>query len=249
MLRAFSGICLCLALFTGARAQEVMPPAPARHFHDEAGLVSPAVAQRLDAELDEFERATSNQLLVAIYPRMQSDSSVADYTQRIAQSWHAGTKGRNNGAILFIFSQEHRLYIQTGYGLEGVLPDALCKRIVDDVIVPHFKQRDFDGGVTAGVHAMIAATKGEYTGDGATIGDRRHSFNPFPFIVLIIVIASAIGSRRRRSVYGRRGRNTIWWTGGGWGGGGGGGWGGGGGGGGFSGGGGSFGGGGAGGSW
>jgi uncharacterized protein len=59
--------------------------------------------------------------------------------------------------------------LQVGYGLEGVLPDALCKRIIDEQITPQFKAGDFDGGLTAGVRAVIAATKGEYKGTGATV--------------------------------------------------------------------------------
>ena len=121
-------------------------------------------------QLDQFERQTSNQILVAVYPRMQSDSSIEDYTVRVAQSWHAGRKGRDNGAVLFVFVQDRTMYIQTGYGLEGALPDALCKRIIDDEIAPAFTQGDYDGGLQAGVEAILAAAKGEYHGNGA---DRR----------------------------------------------------------------------------
>jgi len=145
----------------GARAAEVIPPAPDAYFNDYAGVVRPATAQGLNAELDKFERDTSNQILVAVYPRMQSDSSIEDYTVRVAQSWRAGQKARSNGAVLFVFTQDRKLYVQTGYGLEAVLPDALCKRIIDDEITPRFRQGDYDGGLTAGVHAMIAATRGE----------------------------------------------------------------------------------------
>ncbi len=124
----------------GAKAAEVMPPAPAAYFNDYAGLVQPGTAQALNAKLEEFERATSNQILVAVYPTMQSDSSIEDYTVRVAQSWRVGQKARSNGAVLFVFAREHKLYVQTGYGLEGALPDALCKRIIEDEIVPRFRQ-------------------------------------------------------------------------------------------------------------
>ena len=143
------------------------------------------------------------------------------------------------------------MFLQVGYGLEGVLPDALGKRIVDEQIAPRFKAGDFDGGLTAGVQSIIAAVKGEYKGTGTTVAEsrenRRSSIVPvifFGFVIFMIVI-----SRFRRFGNSRGGR--IITGGGGWYGGGGGGWSGGGGGGGsgFSGGGGSFGGGGAGGSW
>ncbi len=235
----------------GLRAAEVIPPAPPDHFNDYAGIVPAATAQSLDAELTQFERTTSNQLVVAIYPHMQSDSSIEDYTVRVAQSWRVGQKDKKNGTVLFIFSQDRKLYIQVGYGLESALPDALCKQIIANEITPHFRQGDYVGGVTAGVHAIMAATREEYHGTGRAVADRRgngNSLNPvvIVFLIFFIVVVSVI-RRRATTVYGRGGR-IITYGGGGFFGGGGGGFSGGGGGS-FSGGGGSFGGGGAGGSW
>lgn len=237
-------------LFAGvafSRAAEVIPPAPAAYFNDYAGIVSPAAARQLDSELTQFERDTSNQIVVAIYPKLQSDSSVEDYTVRVAQKWGVGQKGRNNGVVLFLFQESHDIRIVPGYGLEGALPDALCKRIVEDEIIPRFRRGDFTAGLQAGVHAMMAATKGEYTGTGRTAGD-RHGRNQTPpafiIIFIIIVVVLSLIRGRRNNVYTRRGLRTPWISTGGWGSGGGGG-----GGGGFSGGGGSFGGGGAGGKW
>ena len=248
-------------LLAGARlpAAERIPPAPARYFNDYAGVVSRPLADRLNAQLEQFERASSNQLLVVIYPKMESDSSVEDYTVRVAQAWKAGQKGKDNGAVLFSFMQERQLYLQVGYGLEPVLPDATAKRIIEGEIVPRFRAGDIDGGMTAAVNAMIAAAKGEYKGTGRTVAEGRpgsSSGGSLPaalFIMLFFLFAIVQFIRRaarnplvllnphRRVVIPR---HTTWWTGGGggssWGGGGGGG---------FSGGGGGFGGGGAGGKW
>jgi uncharacterized protein len=248
---------LCALLFSAlgvhARAAEVIPPAPRDHFNDYAGIVNRGTAQQLEAELTQFERDTSNQLLVVIYPRLQSDSSVEDYTVRVAQAWRVGQKERKNGAVLFIFTESHDIRVQVGYGLEGALPDALCKQIIENEIVPRFRANDFTGGVAAGTHALMAATRGEYQGTGRVVANRnvRGGGNGFSFIALVIfiVVISILRSFGRRNViYSRRGRFSPWISTGGWGGGG---WGGGGGGGGgsFSGGGGSFGGGGAGGKW
>jgi len=150
--------------------------------------------------------------------------------------------------------QEHKMFLQVGYGLEGVLPDALCKRIIDEQITPRFKAGDFDGGLTAGVRAVIAATKGEYKGTGTTVSDRRpphgssSPFLGFGFIVLIVIIiffARGSGMFFPWLLLSSSGSSRGWGGGGfssgsgGFSGGGGG----------FSGGGGSFGGGGAGGSW
>ena len=225
---------------------------PKNHFNDYAGVVRPATAAQLNEELAQFERDTSNQIVVAIYPKLQSDSSVEDYAVRVAQKWGVGQKGKKNGAVLFVFQQSHDIWIATGYGLEGALPDALCKRIIEDEIAPRFRAGDFDGGLTAGVHAMMAATRGEYRGTGRTQEDaassgRAHGGSAAGFIVMLLVFVVLLrASSRRNTVLGPRGPRTFWlggpWGGGGWSGGSGGG-------GTFSGGGGSFGGGGAGGKW
>jgi uncharacterized protein len=247
------------------RGAETIPPAPRDHFNDYAHIVAPATATQLNQELAQFERDTSNQIVVAIYPHMQSDSSIEDYAVRVFQAWHVGQQGRNNGAVLFIFSQDRKLWITTGYGLEGALPDALCKRIIEEQITPRFRAGDFTGGVAAGTRSLMAAARGEYRGTGRTVAEQngrgaQSSGFPLgvaiPLILLVVVFIVTRNRSRRNTVYGRRGvwiDNSPGW--GGWGGSGGGGsWGsgggfGGGGGGGFSGGGGGTGGGGAGGSW
>ena len=154
-------------------AAETIPPAPAHYFNDYAGVVSAATAAQLNQRLEQFERDSSCQIVVAVYPRMQSDSSIEDYTVRVAQSWKVGQKDKNNGAVLFVFIQDRKLFLQTGYGLEGALPDAICKRIIEDEIKPGFKAGNFDAGLTAGVNAILAAVKGEYKGTGQTAADRN----------------------------------------------------------------------------
>jgi uncharacterized protein len=232
---------------------EFMPPAPARYFNDDAHVVSAAVADQLNTRLENFERSTGNQVVVAIYPKMQSDSSIDDYTVRVARSWKVGQKEKNNGVVLFVFIADRQMFIQVGYGLEGALPDAICKQITEYEIKPRFKAGDYAGGLTAGVNAILAATQHEYKGTGATVNSQRHRGDGLPLAILfwlipglfILILIFSRGSRRRGWVIGSGGWGGFS-GGGGWGGGGGGFSGGGGG---FSGGGGSFGGGGAGSSW
>ena len=100
-------------------AAEVIPAAPQNHFNDYAHVVKPATAAQLNNELAQFERDTSNQIVVAIYPKLQSDSSVDDYAVRVAQKWGVGQKDKKNGAVLFVFQESHDIWIATGYGLEG----------------------------------------------------------------------------------------------------------------------------------
>jgi uncharacterized protein len=254
-MRLIGALILLVSFAGGAsriRAADTIPPRPTRYFNDAAGVVAPAVADQLNQRLEQFERDTSNQILVAIYPHFPSDSSVEDYTVRVAQAWGVGQKGRNNGAVLFAFMQEHQLRIQTGYGLEAVLPDGTCHLIIENELKPRFRAGDYAGGLDSAITAIFAATRGEYHGTGRTNAESG-SNNGWRGILVIFVLMVAFGwlnalRARRSAIYqntmGRRGLRTgptFWMGGGGFGGGGGGG--------GFSGGGGSFGGGGAGGSW
>ncbi len=267
MQKAF-GVVLAMLMGSAALAGEVMPPPPKAYFNDYAHVVSAATAARLNQQLEDFERKTSNQILVAIYPKMQSDSSIEDYTVRVAESWKVGQKKKDNGAVLFVFIADRKMYLQVGYGLEGALPDALTKEIIDEQITPYFKQGNYAAGLSAGINAILAATRGEYKGTGRTVAQGRARGQNVGGAILFFLIFGFFGlamlSRLFGAVFGfpyrRRGYYSPWggWTigSGGWGGwSGGGGFGGGGfgggglGGGGFSGGGGGFGGGGAGGSW
>jgi uncharacterized protein len=188
-------LAVCLSTF----AAELMLPSPSRYFNDYAKVASAATASQLNQALEEFERQSSDQIVVTIFPRMQSDSSIEDYTIRLFRSWAVGQKAKNNGAALFVFVQDHKMFLQVGYGLEGVLPDALCKRIIDEQISPRFKSGDYDGGLTAGVQSIIAAAKGEYKGTGATVADSQTSHGWLSSLLgiglIVLVIIFAIFSR------------------------------------------------------
>ena len=166
--------CLLLLLFVlaslvrpgSAAVPENIPPRPTRHFNDYANVVSPATADELDATLDKFERDTSNNIRVVAYPKMLSPSSLEDYTVRVANAWRIGSKEKNNGTILFVFIADKNAFIQVGYGLEGTLPDATCKRIIDESLVPAFKVGNYEAGFRAAISGILAATKDEYKGPG-----------------------------------------------------------------------------------
>ncbi len=236
-----------------AQAAEVIPPKPAGYFNDYANVVSKEAALRFNEQLAQFERDTSDQVLVAVFQKMETDSEIADYTQRIAQAWGVGQRDRRNGAVLFVFIADRKMFIQVGYGLEGALPDATAFDITERRIKPRFRNQDYEGGLAVGIDSIFKAIRGEYTGTGKTAaesGGQRAGNIPCVFLFLLFVIFLIfLGSRRGR----RRGGWGYTGMGGPFIGGGGGGWSGGssGGGGfsGFGGGGGSFGGGGAGSSW
>ena len=247
---------LCLALLPSALGAAVaIPPAPERYVTDRAGVLPADRAGALNARLEQYEKETSNQILVWIDRKIPENTTLEEFTVAASRRWAAGQKGKNNGAVFFVFTEDRKMHIEVGYGLEGALPDAIAHRIQEEQILPRFRQGDYAGGIEAGVEGMIAATKGEYRGTGSTVATRqRRRGTPIggcisPFLFLLFFLFIPLLRLARWRTYGSRG----WWTGGGgWGGFGGGssGWGGGfGGGGGFSGGGGSFGGGGSSGSW
>ena len=251
---AFFAVALLTAALPG-RAAEVIPPKPDRYFNDYAGVVSPAVADRLNLQLAQFERDSSNQVLVVVYPRMQSDSSIEDYTRRVAQAWGVGQKDRRNGAVLFVFVEDRKMFIQVGYGLEGALPDVTAFDITERHIKPRFRAKDYDGGLTVGVDLIRKAIRGEYKGSGKTNAERGSRSSEgggtaglLVFLFALVLFLIFVRASRRRGGYRYTGLGGPLITGG-WGGSGwssgssGGGFGG------FSSGGGSFGGGGAGSSW
>jgi uncharacterized protein len=256
VVRAASRALVVLGLLAGSTAgvwaAETLPPPPTAYFNDYAGLVSAADAQRLDAKLRQFAAETSTQIVVAVFPSLPSPS-LEDFTIRTAESWRVGRKDWDNGAVFFVFVGDRKMRVETGYGLEGALPDQLAGRILDEQVRPRFRSGDWAGGLEAGIDGILAATRGEYKAPPP----RKQGV---PLVALLVIgcfvmLFFWLASQSPRSIgrtYGNQGwrRNSGWGGGSTWGGGGGGGWsGGGGGGGGFSGGGGSFGGGGASSSW
>ena len=250
-----------LAVVSCGFGAEVMPPKPTAYFNDNAGVVSPQAARSFNEKLAQFERDTSNQIVVAVYRKMETESDIADYTQRIAQAWGVGQGDRRNGAVLFVFVDDRKMFIQVGYGLEGAIPDITAFDITERRIKPQFRANQYEGGLAVGIDSLMKAARGEYQGTGETVaekgrGDKKSSTNMpcLGLFLLPLMFMLAIGGsrRRRRRGWGYSGMGGPFiggWSsgGGGWGGG----WSGGGGGGfsGFSGGGGSFGGGGAGSDW
>jgi len=262
MLARIASLLLFFMLAATARAAETIPPSPDPHYiADEAHVLSASAVESIDKQLEQEERTSANQIVVGIYPKMLSDDDIATYAVRIFQAWRIGQKSKNNGVLLLAFIQDRKMNITTGYGLEGALPDATCHQIIENEIKPHFKDGDYDGGIRAGVNAILAATRGEYKGTGRThLGFQSYAFPTLFFLLVAFLLFSSFIKGIYGTTYSSGGRTPSWVIpfillsnmtssrgGGGWWGGGGGGWSGGGGG--FSGGGGSTGGGGASGSW
>jgi uncharacterized protein len=215
-------------------------PALTARVNDYASMLSPQAKVDIEAKLRQFEQEESTQIVILTIPSLQGDP-MEDFSIKVAEAWKIGMKGSDNGAILIVSRDDHKVRIEVGYGLEGRLTDLLAGRIIHDEIGPSFKAGRFDEGMTKGVTAMMDAVRGEYKGKpGAEKNDDAPSI-PMLILVFIIFFIYWIMQVRR----GHRGGGFMgpggtggWYMGGGSGGGGG-----------FSGGGGGFGGGGASGDW
>jgi uncharacterized protein len=237
-----SGLLFLLVVCSFAQ-QDV--PIVHQRINDETGTLSRDEVTALESTLAQFEKETSNQIVLLMVPSTKGDS-FDEFSLRVAEKNKLGKKGRDNGVLLFIVKDDHKLRIEVGYGLEGSLPDAISDQIIRRVIVPKFKQNDFYGGIQSGLAAIMQATKGEFKATPEDNGIKK--FKPLIVILMILLfgLLPRIFGGGRRHYVGSSGYSS---GGGFFGGFGGGSSGGGGGFGGFSGGGGSFGGGGASGSW
>ena len=210
---------LALLLSGTLWAADGLPPAPAKFVEDTAGLLSPGTVTALNATLEANEQQTSNQVVVAIYPDLPPDTVLEDYANRTFRAWGVGQKASNNGVVLFIFRDARKMRIEVGYGLEGALPDATAKHILDTVLRPAFRQGDFDGGVTRAVQAILVATRGEYQVPAAPLSPtypNEHADDGIPFIMILvfgfIMILFIINALRqiRGTAYGPKGRRSVW---------------------------------------
>jgi len=245
--------------FSGAASAQTydIPPRPATSVLDNADLLSRSEEQRLAQKLRTYETETSTAIVVVTVQGLDG-APISDYAVQLGRDWGVGTGETDNGAVVLISREDQKMFIATGYGLEGSIPDAVASDLVRNVMRPAFRRGKFYEGVDRATSSLMLAARGEYTAPERTSSrsydDEGDGFTPLLFIILIIVYFVITSSRSGGGNGGRRRRRrdgTFIWTSGGMGGFGGGSGGGGSfGGGGFGGfGGGSFGGGGAGGSW
>ncbi len=162
---------LLLALLPGSTAQaEVEVPKLNQRVTDLTGTLDAGQRQLLENKLAAFEASKGSQIAVLMLPTTQPET-IEQFGIRVADAWKLGRKGIDDGALLLVAKDDHRLRIEVGYGLEGVLNDATSKRIVSDVITPYFKRGEFYAGIDAGVTAIMKVVEGEPLpppGQGAT---------------------------------------------------------------------------------
>lgn len=167
--------------------QELLAHPPTRYFNDYAGVVSASDANALNTSLVNFEKETSNQFLVVIFPQWPDDLVFDDYAQELFRAAKVGQAGKSNGALVLVSIKEHKFRIHTGYGLEGSLPDALCNQIREREFAPQFRVGNYAAGFRQGLAAMMAATKGEYQGSGKTVYQQKAQSGSIGTVTLILL--------------------------------------------------------------
>ncbi|WP_298270948.1 YgcG family protein [Geobacter sp.] len=173
---------LLLCLLPGVAAALDVPPLKG-YVNDYAALISGETAQRLEQSLAAFERSDSTQIVILTVPSLEGDD-LESFSIRVAEAWKIGQRGKDNGVILLVAKAERKVRIEVGRGLEGKLTDLVSGRIVRGEITPRFKRGDFDGGVVAGVSAIMATVRGEYA---ATPRDLRHGKKSAPPLIGLLI--------------------------------------------------------------
>ncbi len=183
---------------SSALAQTIPPrPPPSEGLViDRANLLSPAERQSLNQRLIAFDDSTSNQIVVVILPTLDGGDPNMVATE-IGQQWGVGQGGKDNGVVFLVSTGDRQVYIATGFGLEGAIPDAIAGRIIRRIVVPSFRQGQFYAGIAGAVDALMAAAAGEYTAD--PIQEPGDGFDLAFLVILFIVMMFLVSAARRNN--------------------------------------------------
>jgi uncharacterized protein len=186
-------LAIAVVLAPRAAAQDAVPvPRLERRVTDLTGTLTPDQTSAIERKLGAFEERKGSQIAVLFVPTTQPET-IEQYGIRVVDQWQLGREGVDDGVLFLVAKDDRALRLEVGYGLEGVLPDAVSNRIVEDVVVPFFRAGDFPGGVNAGIDAMIRVIDGEplpepetprpWPGDGGGIG----TLLTIGFIMVVVV--------------------------------------------------------------
>jgi uncharacterized protein len=191
---------------------QTFPEKPNRLVNDYTQTLSPDQINQLEQKLVAFNDSSTTQIAVVLIKSLEG-YDVADYGVRLAQSWGIGGAKNNNGVLLLVSLGDRKVTIQTGYGVEGALPDAITKRIIEREITPNFKTGDYFSGLNEGTNAIISYTKGEYKNDAPKKKGRKSGSGIGFIIIMIIIILLAIkkGGGGSEVIGGRGSASPFWW--------------------------------------
>ncbi len=189
------------------RAQIPERPTPQRLVNDFAHVLNEGEVNEMENALVQFAKQTSTQIVVLTVADLDGYDK-ADYAQRVGEKWGVGQKDKDNGLVVLLKPKTEdsrgEIFIATGYGLEGILPDAVVNNaVVSNEMMPRFKQNDYYGGLAAGLNVIMDISRGEYTAEQyqeKVSGGGRGAGIPF-FILLFVLFFSLFGRSRRRRFY------------------------------------------------
>jgi uncharacterized protein len=193
-------------------AQEVLPqPNPPRLVVDNANLLSPEQKQILEQKLETFSNTTSNQIAVVIIPTL-NDIPIEDYAVKLFRNWGIGGSKHNNGVLLFIAANDHKIRIEVGYGLEGAITDVMSKDIIENDIAPNFREGNYYRGLDEATNSLAKAAAGEYTERGTSNTEDNGGGSILKFIIILIIVLIILGRNRRGGggMMSRRGFGNWW---------------------------------------
>lgn len=193
-----------LTSFTSVNAQEkcLLEKEPVQNLvQDYADVLSDNEEQNLRHALQSFEDSTSTQILIVTVNDLCGYDK-AGFTYKLGENWGVGDAEFNNGIVIMIKPHgnkgDRHTFIATGYGLEGVLPDAIAKRIVENEMIPHFKKKDYYSGIAYAATTVMEITGGEYSADEYAKNTGIKSVLPFLGILLIFILIMIIKARKTR---------------------------------------------------
>ncbi|MGA2463559.1 MAG: TPM domain-containing protein [Thermodesulfobacteriota bacterium] len=167
------------------------------YVNDYAGLISPSAKSKIEEELRAFEQSDSTQIVILTIPSLEGEN-IEEFGIKVAEAWKIGQQVKDNGVLFIVSKQDRKIRIEVGRGLEGKLTDLMAGRIIDQIIKPRFKQGDFDGGVIAGVSALIDGTRGEFKAEQRPFQRRQKGLPPFLTLFLFLgVFTLVLGSISR----------------------------------------------------
>lgn len=179
-------------LFATNSIADVVVPALKSRITDLTATLTPHEVNQLDQKLAAFEKNKGSQIAILIVPTTQPES-IEQYSMRVAETWKLGRKGIDDGVLLLIAKNDRSLRLEVGYGLEGALPDAIAKRIIAEIITPHFKQGHFAEGITAGTDAILAVIKGEPLPPPKNHNATIHQGSFFDLIAFLLILPFVFG--------------------------------------------------------
>lgn len=204
---------LLTVLYLRPLAQDIPErPSPPRLVNDFAGLLAPEQISALERKLVDFNDSTSTQIAI-ITVKSLNGYDKADFTYRLAEKWGVGQKGKDNGVVILVKprmgNEKGEAFIASGYGLEDVIPDAVCKRIVDNEMIPKFRERDYYAGLDEAVTVIMDLAKGKYTAAQYT---KKQKAGPAGLIVPVIILMVVLFAiRAGRSSSHSIGKSLPWW--------------------------------------